>query len=71
VGRSPASDPQETYFGIPADRRRAFSLAEMKGVLDVEHKLADRVQCSTEEFNAALGLREKAYGKVTTSMGSY
>ena len=53
------------YFGIPAGRRRSFSLAHIQGVLNTEALLQNRKKCSVEEFTAALDMRERAYGMVS------
>jgi len=41
---------------------KAFSLARMAATLDVEKRLAARVEASPEEFTAALAMREAFYG---------
>jgi hypothetical protein len=64
LGREADAASNEQYFGIPAGRRRLFSLDEIKTALNIVEKLSNRRRTSLEEFNDALGKRETFHGQV-------
>jgi hypothetical protein len=69
-GRVPTADAAAAaqYFGIPADRRRVFTLEETQAAIGTESLLRDRKRCSVDEFSTALDIREHAHGKVPSKL---
>ena len=70
VGRDGDAASNEQYFGIPVERRRVFTLDQMKDNLNIVERLSARRRTSLEEFNDALGKRETFHGQVNTSAAS-
>lgn len=64
-GRVADSQSNDIFlFGIPPERRKIFTLDEIKTALDLTSKLSNRRQTTLEEFNDAMKKREDAYEQV-------